>query len=61
MSLKNKSVAALLGLIGLPAAASAGVVGGTYYDVRYDYSEFFAATDGRMVCARVRVGARRRL
>jgi hypothetical protein len=30
----------------LPGCAS-GTIGGAYYDPAYDYSEFFAATDGR--------------
>src|SRR6266550_5751919 len=48
MRLKNKAVAALLGLVILPACASSiAVIGGTYYAVQYDYREFFAATDGR--------------
>ena len=47
MRLKSKIAAALLGLVGLPAAASAAVIGGTYYATQYDFSEFFAATDGR--------------
>jgi len=47
MRLKSKIVAALLGLVGLPVAASAAVIGGTYYATQYDFSEFFAATDGR--------------
>ena len=47
MRFKNKIVAALLGLVALPAAASAAVIGGTYYATQYDFAEFFAATDGR--------------
>ena len=47
MRLKNKVAAALLGLAGLPAAASAAIIGGTYYATQYDYAEFFAATDGK--------------
>src|SRR5260221_3855087 len=47
MRLKSKIAAALLGLVGLPAAASAAVIGGAYYATQYDFSEFFAATDGR--------------
>src|SRR4249919_3556810 len=47
MSFKNKIAAALLGLAGLPVAAVAGVIGGTYYAPQYDFREFFAATDGR--------------
>ena len=46
MRLKTK-IAALLGLIALPLSASAAVIGGAYYAPQYDYSEFFAATDGR--------------
>jgi len=47
MCFKSKVVAVLLGFLGLPAAAYAAVIGGTYYAVQYDYREFFAATDGR--------------
>jgi hypothetical protein len=47
MHLKSKLAAALLGLVGLPLAASAAVIGGVYYAPQYDYREFFAATDGR--------------
>jgi hypothetical protein len=47
MRLKNKIVAALLGLVALPTAASAAIIGGTYYATQYDFAEFFAATDGR--------------
>jgi hypothetical protein len=47
MALRSKLVSALLGLLTLPAAASAAVIGGTYYATQYDYREFFAATDGR--------------
>ena len=47
MFLKNKIAVALLGLIGIPAAASAAVIGDTYYAPQYDFREFFAATDGR--------------
>ena len=47
MRLKNKIAIALLGLVGLPTAASAAVIGGTYYAPQYDYREFFAAADGR--------------
>jgi len=46
MVLRSKLVAALLALA-LPAAASAATIGGTYYAPQYDFSEFFAATDGR--------------
>src|ERR1700681_3822482 len=44
---RNKIAAALLGLVGLPIAASAAIIGGTYYATQYDFAEFFAATDGR--------------
>ncbi len=47
MYLKNRIAAALLCLVGLPVAASAAVIGGTYYAIQYDYREFFAATDGK--------------
>jgi len=47
MRLMSKMTAAVLGLVGLPVAASAAVIGGTYYATQYDYREFFAATDGR--------------
>src|SRR3981189_2432334 len=45
--IKNWIAAALVGLVGLPAAVSAAVIGGTYYATQYDFREFFAATDGR--------------
>jgi hypothetical protein len=45
--LRNKVAAALLGLMALPAAATAAVIGGSYYAPQYDYAEFFAATDHR--------------
>ena len=47
MRLRSKIATALLGLIGLPLAASAAVIGGVYYAPQYDFREFFAATDGR--------------
>jgi hypothetical protein len=47
MRLPRKLTVALLGLLGLPAAALAAVIGGTYYAPQYDYREFFAAADGR--------------
>ena len=47
MRLRNKVAAALLGLAALPVAASAAIIGGTYYATQYDYAEFFAATDGK--------------
>jgi len=47
MRLKSKLAIALLGLVGVSTAASAAVIGGTYYAPQYDYREFFAATDGR--------------
>ncbi len=47
MRLRNKLAIALLALVGLPTAASAAVIGGTYYAPQYDYRDFFAATDGR--------------
>jgi hypothetical protein len=41
-------IAALFGLLILPACASSiAVIGGTYYAPQYDFAEFFAATDGR--------------
>jgi hypothetical protein len=47
MRFRNRIVAALLGLVALPTAASAAIIGGTYYATQYDFAEFFAATDGR--------------
>jgi len=47
MRLRNKVAAALLGLAALPVAASAAIIGGTYYATQYDFREFFAATDGK--------------
>ena len=47
MPFKNKIAAALFGLAALPVAASAAVIGGTYYAPQYDFGEFFAATDHR--------------
>jgi hypothetical protein len=47
MRLPRKITVALLGLLSLPAAALAAVIGGTYYAPQYDFREFFAATDGR--------------
>jgi hypothetical protein len=47
MRLPRKIIVGLLGLFGLPAAALAAVIGGTYYAPQYDYREFFAAADGR--------------
>jgi hypothetical protein len=47
MRLPRKITVALLGLLSIPAAALAAVIGGTYYAPQYDYREFFAATDGR--------------
>ena len=44
---RNKIAAVLLGLVALPMAASAAIIGGTYYSPQYDFAEFFAATDGR--------------
>jgi hypothetical protein len=39
-------IAASLGALGfMPATVSAATIGGTYYAVQYDYSEFFTATD----------------
>src|SRR5258705_12766787 len=44
----TSKIAALLGLLILPACASSiAVIGGTYYATQYDFAEFFAATDGR--------------
>ena len=42
-----RSLAGVLAALVFPAAASAAVIGGTYYAPQYDYSEFFAATDHR--------------
>ena len=47
MLFKNKIAAALFGLVVLPVAAFAAVIGGTYYAPQYDFGEFFAATDHR--------------
>ena len=47
MPLRSKVISALLALVALPTAASAAIIGGSYYAPQYDYSEFFAATDGR--------------
>ena len=48
MPFKNNLAAALFVLVALPvAAASAAVIGGTYYAPQYDFGEFFAATDHR--------------
>jgi hypothetical protein len=47
MLFRNKIAAALLGLVGLPVAACAAIIGGTYYSPQYDFGEFFSATDGR--------------
>jgi hypothetical protein len=48
MRLRSK-IAALLAFVTIPAcsAASAAVIGGTYFAPQYDYAEFFAATDRR--------------
>ncbi|HYX02090.1 MAG TPA: hypothetical protein VE963_08380 [Reyranella sp.] len=46
MRLKTR-LAVLLGLLLVPICASAAVIGGFYYYPQYDYTEFFAATDGR--------------
>jgi len=46
MRIKPK-LAVLLGLLLVPVCASAAVIGGFYYYPQYDYTEFFAATDGR--------------
>ena len=41
-------IATVLGALGLmPATVSAATIGGTYYAVQYDFSEFFTATDGK--------------
>ena len=40
-------ITVVLGLLILPACASAAIIGGTYYAPQYDFAEFFAATDGR--------------
>lgn len=47
MRLRNKIAAALLALAAIPGAAYAASIGGVWYAVQYDYSEFFAATDGK--------------
>ncbi|GEP53244.1 hypothetical protein RSO01_04100 [Reyranella soli] len=36
----------LIGLL-MAGCAASGTIGGAYYDPAYDYSEFFAVTDGR--------------
>src|SRR6266404_412673 len=44
----TSKIAALLALfLSACAPSSVSVIGGTYYAVQYDFSEFFAATDGR--------------
>jgi hypothetical protein len=47
MRLRNKIAAALLALAAIPGAAYAASIGGVWYAVQYDYSEFFAASDGK--------------
>src|SRR5690349_4972421 len=47
MRLRSKLISSLLALMALSSAASAAVIGGSYYAPQYDYAEFFAATDGR--------------
>lgn len=47
MNIRSMIVAAVAAFGLVPAAASAGTIGGTYYAPQYDYREFFAATDGR--------------
>ncbi|MBI2735220.1 MAG: hypothetical protein HYX38_01505 [Rhodospirillales bacterium] len=47
MRLRSKLISSLLALTALSSAASAAVIGGSYYAPQYDYAEFFAATDGR--------------
>jgi hypothetical protein len=46
LSLRSIAAALAISLVA-PAAASAAVIGGTYYAPQYDYREFFAATDGK--------------
>ena len=40
-------LAKLLSALMLAGCAASGTIGGAYYDPAYDYSEFFAVTDGR--------------
>ena len=40
-------VAKLLSALILAGCVASGTIGGAYYDPAYDYSEFFAVTDGR--------------
>lgn len=47
MRFKTRIAAALTGLAAIALPASAAVIGGTYYAPQYDYTDFFAATDGR--------------
>ncbi|MBI2738152.1 MAG: hypothetical protein HYX38_16595 [Rhodospirillales bacterium] len=37
----------ILSVLTLAGYAASGTIGGAYYDPAYDYSEFFAVTDGR--------------
>ena len=39
--------AKVLSALMLAGCAASGTIGGAYYDPAYDYSEFFAVTDGR--------------
>lgn len=45
MSIRTKIAAAIAGLALMPLSASAGVIGGTHYDTKYDYGEFFWVAD----------------
>jgi hypothetical protein len=47
MRLLHRLLVLLLGALALPGCVSSGTISGTYYDTAYDYSEFFAVTDGR--------------
>jgi hypothetical protein len=47
MRFRERIGAILLCLFVFPGVGAAGVIGGTYYAPQYDYSEFFAAADGR--------------
>src|SRR4029453_11454418 len=40
-------LAKILSILTMAGCAARGTIGGAYYDPAYDYSEFFAVTDGR--------------
>ena len=40
-------LAKILSALMLAGCVASGTIGGAYYDPAYDYSEFFAVTDGR--------------